>query len=1091
MNSRPWQSWVLWVLVVLIGCATKVTSSSSAATGAAVCVDRRSINIVTATHGGPSDPFWVSERSAAVRATPDLHIQSRYITPDVYTVPALGALLLAVGVDAPRVQALVVSLPSAALLPFIQSTLQDLTTNANSNPNAFQIQIPPIAIINGGVSLLQNVSSDAIYVGQVDFNLGFNIGKSFIQHGVSKGLCMDHAAGGNVGVLQRCQGLDAAFRTINSSAAYLIVPPTNAVLIAQYVTSTLQGDLNIGGLFTPGPVYTPVRDALQAMGRLGHMQFATTFSASQAPDILTGSLTLATSQSQYLQTWVPIVLATLRLGTGHHLTLPNSRYETGPVLVTSANVGKFACFDQGLVYCSDSASDQATHLAPGCACVDRGGKRIFVVTQAQSQDLYWQLLQSGLDLASIDSNVTFVHLHPTVQEINDQANAMGRYMQQAVLAKPHAILMTLPFTTLPPWVDAARAQGIAVFAFQAGRAVALQKDIRLYVGPDDVQSGQLAGAELLRLIRQRNLVSASSNNGVVFCLNHQVGTVAFDDRCRGLVQGLNDSTLLLTVVVLSIDERNPTSSQQVVQTAIQTATTSGLVVVGIQTVGYAGFSVLLALRSTTPTLFHNLTTGIFDVLDETALQAFENEQLDVIIDSQPFAAGYLAAMLTTSHVFLDVEPIANHVLTGARLFRQEDVAWRRQELLNVGWARCLDPVNDTQAALEEERLRQEAFQAELRRVASIVVPDSVQRGVFGLATLAGVIGLGALVFVLIHRRDKVFMAASVLFCCIFLSGCVLICVSAALQVLSQNTNASCQLKTVLFHIGIDMVLGSQIVKTRRLNHIFNNAVIRTLKLPDRRVVSWLLALMSLDAILLITWSQVAAIDELEPLVCKHVHDGPNAILEALLWTYKAILTGYLCFLAFRVRNTPTEFNETTALTAFVVNLCFFGVIAILFTYLMPGSTMSVQRELTAFTLCLASLAAICIMFGINLWSFLRLRLKVTNGNSMQSMPSVRSHNYCDVEEDGKGEGGASPTSPSGTTNGTHGTMTTATSGIGDVLDARIKRADEAMETTRRLLDEETARHTARMLVLNKEFATHQQTMLRAIRTNDQRVPRKK
>src|SRR5690606_36679767 len=119
----------------------------------------------------------------------------------------------------------------------------------------------------------------------------------------------------------------------------------------------------------------------------------------------------------------------------------------------------------------------------------------------------------------------------------------------------------------------------------------------------------------------------------VLCVNHEVGNLALDERCRGLRDAVEAAGG--AVRTLAVDLADPDDAQQRVRNALA----SGEPVEGILTLGPGGaVPTLHALRAAGR--LGRIAFGTFD-LDAQSLEAVAAGDVLFAIDQQPYLQGYL------------------------------------------------------------------------------------------------------------------------------------------------------------------------------------------------------------------------------------------------------------------------------------------------------------------------------------------------------------------------------------------------------------------------------------------------------------------
>jgi simple sugar transport system substrate-binding protein len=115
--------------------------------------------------------------------------------------------------------------------------------------------------------------------------------------------------------------------------------------------------------------------------------------------------------------------------------------------------------------------------------------------------------------------------------------AMSQLIDAAVNQKPAGLVVSIPdASALGPSIQKAVAAGIPVISMNSGSDVSKKLGALLHVGQDEFDAGKAAGEKL-----------ASMGGKVGVCVNHEVGNVALDLRCKGFAEGFKGKVTTLPV----------------------------------------------------------------------------------------------------------------------------------------------------------------------------------------------------------------------------------------------------------------------------------------------------------------------------------------------------------------------------------------------------------------------------------------------------------------------------------------------------------------------------------------------------------------
>jgi simple sugar transport system substrate-binding protein len=283
----------------------------------------------------------------------------------------------------------------------------------------------------------------------------------------------------------------------------------------------------------------------------------------------------------------------------------------------------------------------------------RDSLRIVVVTHGQSSDPFWSVVANGVNDAARDLGVRVQYQAPPSFDMV----RMSELIDGAVASRPSGLIVSVPDpSALRNAITAARSAGIAVLSINSGADAWQELGLLAHIGQTEYESGKGSG---------ERLASAGARN--VLCVNHEVGNVSLDERCRGLQDALKRSGG--TATVLTVDLADPDDAQQRIGSALaSTAAFDGML-----TLGPGGaVPALAALRASNRA--GKIAFGTFD-LDPTVLAAVRDGQMLFAIDQQPYLQGYLGVTLLTK--FLETGTMAGGgevVRTGPSFVTKENAA---------------------------------------------------------------------------------------------------------------------------------------------------------------------------------------------------------------------------------------------------------------------------------------------------------------------------------------------------------------------------------------------------------------------------------
>jgi simple sugar transport system substrate-binding protein len=234
-------------------------------------------------------------------------------------------------------------------------------------------------------------------------------------------------------------------------------------------------------------------------------------------------------------------------------------------------------------------------------------------------DAFWCTVEQGIADAADDMGINLTVLGP--DEFNLERTAA--LIDQAIATQPDGIALTVsdPVLFREP-INRAIQAGIPVIAYNAG-AGPINDGIPYltYLGQDEYQGGYLGGLRM---------VDAGGERGV--CINHQVGHVGLDARCRGFTEAFEENGFTAEVLAISSD---PAASQ----TTIDDYYTANPDVNAFMTLGPTGANPFYAFMDAAGLSAGDVVHGTFDVTPEVVAN-LENGTTLFAIDQQPYLQGY-------------------------------------------------------------------------------------------------------------------------------------------------------------------------------------------------------------------------------------------------------------------------------------------------------------------------------------------------------------------------------------------------------------------------------------------------------------------
>jgi simple sugar transport system substrate-binding protein len=179
------------------------------------------------------------------------------------------------------------------------------------------------------------------------------------------------------------------------------------------------------------------------------------------------------------------------------------------------------------------AAAAALTLAAVVPASAQQNSRIIVVSHGQANDPFWSVVKNGVTTAGQDMKVQVDYRAP---ETFDMV-AMSQLIDAAVNQKPAGLIVSIPDSSaLGASIKKAVAAGIPVISINSGSDVSKSLGALLHVGQDEADAGKIAGAKLKEM-----------GGKVGLCVNHEVGNVSLDLRCKGFAEGFGGKVTVLPV----------------------------------------------------------------------------------------------------------------------------------------------------------------------------------------------------------------------------------------------------------------------------------------------------------------------------------------------------------------------------------------------------------------------------------------------------------------------------------------------------------------------------------------------------------------
>lgn len=264
--------------------------------------------------------------------------------------------------------------------------------------------------------------------------------------------------------------------------------------------------------------------------------------------------------------------------------------------------------------------------------------RFIVVTHGQAADPFWSVVKNGVDQAAKEMGVQVEYRAPATFDMV----RMAQLIDAAVAARPAGLVVSIPdANALGRSIQAAVRAGIPVISINSGADVFKRLGVLMHVGQEEYIAGKAAG---------ERFKAAGVKTAV--CVNHEVGNVGLDQRCKGFADGLGGKVEILAVKTDFTEARNAIANYLQRNPGVE----------GILTLGPVGAEPALQALQQVGRL-GKIRFATFD-LAPAVLEALEKKQMDFAIDQQQYLQGYLPIVFLTLYKRYGLLPANDVVLTG-------------------------------------------------------------------------------------------------------------------------------------------------------------------------------------------------------------------------------------------------------------------------------------------------------------------------------------------------------------------------------------------------------------------------------------------
>ncbi len=468
------------------------------------------IDIIVVQHARKDwDSWWAGMEVAMTDAAKDYNVNLQISAPDSFDLSAVNDLIAQAIASRPDAIAVTVTDPTlfkANIERAVNAGIPVIGFNAGNGPKADDI--PYIA-----------------YYGQDEYTGGKVAGEELVKaagSGSHEGVCVNHQVG-STALTNRCKGFEDALKAAGINARVLETtddPVASQSTIADFFAANSGVDIVLTlGPNSANPFYGYI-EGRSGGTKLYHGTFDTSDRINE--NIRNGVTEFATDQQQYLQGYGAI--QALALKVRKNVEPVNDLVLTGPKVVRAADLD----FKE----------------------VSREEEIDIIVVQHARKD--WDSWWAGMEVAMTDAAKVYnANVQISAPDSYD-LSAVNDLIAQAIASRPDAIAVTVTDPTLfKANIERAVNAGIPVIGFNAGNGPKADGIPYIsYYGQDEYTGGRVAGEELVKA------AGSGSHKGV--CVNHQVGSTALTNRCKGFEDALKAAGFSSTVLETTDD---PVASQ--------------------------------------------------------------------------------------------------------------------------------------------------------------------------------------------------------------------------------------------------------------------------------------------------------------------------------------------------------------------------------------------------------------------------------------------------------------------------------------------------------------------------------------------------
>ncbi len=547
------------------------------------------------------DSFWCTVEAGIKQAATDMGVDVTILGPDKFDLEKTAQLI----------EQAVAAKPDGLAV-----TVTDADLFRASIQKALDAGIPVVAYNAGNGPVIDNIPY-LTYLGQDEYQGGYQGGQRLAADGGTKGVCINQQVG-HTGLDLRCNGFVDALAEKNIPADVLAVsddPAASQTVISDYYAANPDVDIFMTlGPNGANPFYAFYTAAGLSADKVKHGTFDTGPEINAA--IKAGTTMFGIDQQPFLQGYGSIEMLTMVGRYGITPALPVTA--TGPGFVTKDNVD----------FEVDANREVNVYMVQHALC---------------AWDAFWCVVEKGIETAAKEQGIKYTLLGPEKWDLEK----MAQLIDQAVAAKPGGMGVTVSSvdlfrTGIQKGLDA----GIPITAYNAGAGPVLDNlGYMTYLGQDEYAGGYQGGLKL---------AANGGTKGV--CINQVVGHTGLDLRCKGFIAALDEKGIPAEVLAISDD---PAASQ----TVISDYYTANPDVDIFMTLGPNGANPFYAFYTAVGLSADKVKHGTFDLSPEIIANIKGGVTL-FGIDQQPFLQGYGAVTTLMLKIRYGISPALPVTATG-------------------------------------------------------------------------------------------------------------------------------------------------------------------------------------------------------------------------------------------------------------------------------------------------------------------------------------------------------------------------------------------------------------------------------------------